>query len=157
MGFAKNKKKIRGEIVKWDCFGYLGYGEGRAVATYGEARLKNKSACRDICTRASACRLAHHENMNRRYPQLAQLVESTARIAHLRRLNIVDEVVSAMEHAVEAGIEDAIDVRDRLKVFRLDGITDHYRCGQFENIQNGLDKISPKAKRSIEKDVKQAS
>ena len=157
MGFAKHKKRIRGEIAKWGCFGYLGYGQGRAVAIYGEDKLSNRSACMDICTRASACRMAHHERMNIRYPQLAQLVESTARLAHLRKLDIVDQVVSAMEHAVSAGLEEAIDVQSRLKKFKIEKITDHYRCGQFENIQNGLDKISPGARGDSPKDVKHAS
>lgn len=157
MGFAKHKKRIRGEIAGWDCLGFFGYGQGRAVAIYGEERLKNKSACIDICSRASACRQAHHERMNRRYPQIAQLVESTARLAQLRKLNVVDEVVSAMEHAVEAELDGAIDIKARLQEFKVDTMTDHYRCGQFENIQNGLDKVSPKAKRSLKKNVKQAS
>jgi len=157
MGFAKHKKRIRGEIAKWNCFGYLGYGQGRAVSVFGEDRLNNKSACMDICTRASACRLAHHERMNVQFPQLAQLVESTARLAHVRRLNIVDQVVSAMEHAVDAGLGEAIDVKDRLAKFKVETMTDHYRCGQFENIQNGLDGISPEARGSSSRHIKRAS
>ena len=156
MGFAKKKKKIRESIAKWDCTGYFGYGQGRAVAQFGEDGLKGKSACQDICTRASACRLAHHERMNRRFPQLAQLVESAARLAQLRNLDVIDEVVNSMEHAVEMELEEAIEVRERLRAFKVNQITDHYRCGQFENIQNGLDKVPPGTKRSLD-DVKQAS
>jgi len=157
MGFAKKKRKIREAISKWKCFGYFGYGQGRAVALFGEEDMKKKSACIDICTRASACRLAHHRQMNIRYPQLGQLVESAARLAQLRRLNVVDEVVNAMESAVEMKIDEAVDVRKRLSVFRVDQMTDHYRCGQFENIQNGLDKASPDAKRAEPGDIAQAS
>ena len=149
MGFGKKRRKVREAISKWDCFGRFGYGQGRAVALFGEDELKGRSACLDICSRANACRLAHHEEMNRRFPQLAQLVESTARIAKLRNLDVVEEVVSAMEHAVDAGLEEAVEVKRRLSVFRIDQMTDHYRCGQFENIQNGLDKASPKTERQL--------
>ena len=147
MGFGKKRKKVRDAIEKWDCSGYFGYGQGRAVAVFGESAMNGKSACLDICTRANVCRLAHHEKMNRRFPQLAQLVESTARIARMRDLDVVSEVVSAMEHAVEAELEEAVEIRDRLSAFRIEQMTDHYRCGQFENIQNGLDKVSPKNER----------
>lgn len=149
MGFAKKKKKIRESISKWNCFGYFGYGQGRAVATFGETDMRRKSACLDICTRANACRTSHHENMNRRYPQLAQLVESSARLARLRSLDVVEEVVSAMESAVEMELEEAVEVHQRLSVFNVGQMTDHYRCGQFENIQNGLDKVPPTAERSL--------
>ena len=141
MGFGKKRRKIREAIAKWDCFGYFGYGQGRAVAVFGQDELKKKSACIDICTRANACRLAHHEKMNAKYPQLAQLTESSARIAQKRHLDVVSEVVSAMEHAAEMGVDEAVEIRARLQAFKVDQMTDHYRCGQFENIQNGLDKV----------------
>ena len=143
MGFGKKRRKIREAIDKWNCFGHFGYGQGRAVAVFGEDNLKKKSACLDICTRASACRLAHHEKMNVQYPQLGQLVETAARLAQKWNLIVVGEVVSAMEHALEMKIEEDVEVLDRLRVFKINQMTDHYRCGQFENIQNGLDKTSP--------------
>lgn len=157
MGFGKKRRKVREAISKWDCFGYFGYGQGRAVATFGEDDMKKRSACLDICTRANACRAAHHERMNRKFPQLAQLVESSARIAQLRKLDVVAEVVSAMEHAVEADLEEALEIKDRLSAFRIDQMTDHLRCGQFENIQNGLDKSPPDTERPRPEVVRDAS
>jgi len=143
MGFGKKKRQVREAIAEWECFGYLGYGQGRCVSQFGENHVPGKSACFDICTRASACRLEHHNKMNERYPQLGQLVEKTARIAELRQLDVVAEVVSAMDHAVELGLDEAVEVKKILGLFRIDTMTDHYRCGQFENIQDGLNKSKP--------------
>jgi hypothetical protein len=149
MGFGKKKRQVREAIAEWDCFGYLGYGQGRCVSQFGESHVPGKSACLDICTRASACRLEHHSKMNERYPQLAQLVEKTARIAEQRQLDVVAEVVSAMNHAVELGLDEANEVKKILGLFRIDTMTDHYRCGQFENIQDGLNKDKPGARSSL--------
>ena len=143
MGFGKKKRQIREAIEKWNCHGFLGYGQGRAVAEFGQDLMGSKSACLDICTRANTCRARHHELLNQRYPQLSQLVESTARIAQLRRLNVVNEVVTAMDHAVEMQIDEAVEVKQILEKFKITTMTDHYRCGQFENIQDGLDKVPP--------------
>ena len=157
MGFGKKKKKIREAIPKWGCFGYFGYGQGRAVAVFGESELKKRSVCIDVCSRANACRLAHHRRMDERYPQLGQLVETTARLAQTRKRDVVVEVVSAMDHAVDMQMDEAVDVRLRLNVFKLEHMTDHYRCGQFENIQNGLDGSDPGAERPLPDAIAQAS
>jgi hypothetical protein len=143
MGFGKKKRQVREAIAKWDCFGHLGYGQGRAVAQFGEKEMHGRSACLDICTRANACRLQHHDKMNEKYPQLGQLVETTSRVAQLRGLDVVGAVVSAMNHAVELGLDEANDVKHKLAMFKVNGMTDHYRCGQFENIQDGLSKVKP--------------
>lgn len=157
MGFGKKKRMVREGIAKWDCFGYLGYGQGRAVAQFGEKELHGKSACYDICSRASTCRDQHHDKMNERYPQLGQMVETASRIAKLRGLDVVAEVVSAMTHAVDLGIDEAQDVRHILDLFKIDGMTDHYRCGQFENIQDGLNKVKPGARSAVAEAQKKAS
>ena len=148
MGFGKKKRQVREAITEWDCFGYLGYGQGRCVSQLGDP-IPGKSACFDICTRASACRLEHHNKMNERYPQLGQLVEKTARIAELRKLDVVAEVVSAMDHAVELGLDEAVEVKKILGLFKIDTMTDHYRCGQFENIHDGLNKDKPGARSAL--------
>ena len=149
MGFGTRKRQVREAIAKWECFGYLGYGQGRCVGQFGEDYLGNRSACMDICTRASACRLEHHSKMNERYPQLARLVESTARIAESRQLDVVAEVVSAMNHAVELGLDEAGEIKRILGIFKIDSMTDHYRCGQFENIQDGLNKVAPGSRSAV--------
>lgn len=149
MGFGTKKRQVREAIAKWDCFGYLGYGQGRCVAQFGENHLPGRSACMDICTRASACRLEHHNKMNERYPQLAVLVKNTAGIADGRQLDVVAEVVSAMNHAVELGLDEACEVKRILDLFKINTMTDHYRCGQFENIQDGLNKTVPGSRSAV--------
>ena len=143
MGFGKKKRQIREAVEKWNCLGFLGYGQGRAVAEFGQKVMGGKSACYDFCTRANACRAEHHSKMDLRFPQLAQLLESTARIAQLRRLDIVKEVMSAMDNAVDMQHDEALEVKTVLERFKINTMTDHYRMGQFENIQDGLDKVPP--------------
>lgn len=149
MGFGTRKRQVREAIAKWECFGYLGYGQGRCVAQFGEDYMGNRSACMDVCTRASACRLEHHKKLNERYPQLTALVEHTAKIAEARQLDVVAEVVSAMDHAVELGLDEASEVKRILGLFRINTMTDHYRCGQFENIQDGLNKATPGSRSAV--------
>jgi len=143
MGFGKKKRQVREAIATWSCFGRFGYGEGRAVAQFGEDGMHGKSACADICNRANACRLSHRDEMNSRYPQLSQLVEATARIASIRGLDVSTEVIMAMRHAADMMLDEAVEVKRILGLFKVDDITDHYRCGHFENIHNGLHKASP--------------
>jgi hypothetical protein len=157
MGFGKKKRQVREAIAKWDCFGHLGYGQGRAVAQFGEREMHGRSACLDICTRASACRLQHHDKMNERYPQLGQIVETTSRLAQVRGLDVVAEVVSAMGHAVDLGLDEAADVKRILGLFKVKEMTDHYRCGQFENIQDGLGKAPPGSRIALDEAKKKAS
>jgi hypothetical protein len=87
--------------------------------------------------------------MNHRYPQLTVLVENTARIAQARQLDVVAEVVSAMDHAVELGLDEAGEVKRILGIFKINSMTDHYRCGQFENMQDGLNKVAPGARSAV--------
>lgn len=157
MGVASRRKQIKVAIEKWNCFGRFGYGQGRTVSMFGEECLRGKSACEDMCSRANACRAAHHRYMNDRYPQLAQLVVTTVKLSKLRELDPSHEVVSAMNNAAEMDLEEAVEIRERLKAFRISAMTDHFRCGQFENIQNGFEKVSPGYKRPIASDAKSAS
>lgn len=145
MGFGKKKRMVREAIASWDCFGSFGYGQGRAIAQFGEKEMGGKSACLDICNRANACRNRHHDLMNDRFPQLHKLVESVARIAQLRNLDLISEIVAAMDHAVDMNHPEALEVKRILSKFKIESMTDHYRCGQFENIQDGLNKSSPGA------------
>lgn len=149
MGFGTKKRQVREAITKWECFGYLGYGQGRCVSQFGDDYLPGRSACMDICTRASACRLEHHKKMDERYPQLAALVGNTARIAEARQLDVVAEVVSAMNHAVELDLQEANEVKRILGIFKITSMTDHHRCGQFENIQDGLNKVAPGSRSAV--------
>lgn len=143
MGFGKKKRQVRDAVSDWKCFGYFGYGEGKAVNQFGENSMSGKSACSDICNRANACRAIHHNKMNERFPILGQMVEVTSRIATVRNLNVVDQVMSAMNHAIEENLPEAIEVKKILSIFKVSKMTDHYRCGQFENIQDGLNSASP--------------
>lgn len=157
MGFGKKKRQVREAIAKWNCFGHLGYGQGRAVAQFGERDMHGRSACLDICTRANACRALHRDKMNERYPQLGQIVETTSRLAQARGLDVVAEVVSAMGHAVDLGLDEAVEVKHTLDLFKVDGMTDHYRCGQFENIQDGLSRLPPGSRGAVDEAKKKAS
>lgn len=157
MGFGKKRKQVREAIAKWDCFGHFGYGQGRAVAQLGEREMHGRSACLDICNRANACRLQHRDTMNNRYPQLGQIVETTSRLAQARGLDVVAEVVSAMGHAVDLGLDEAAEVKRILGLFKVDEMTDHYRCGQFENIQDGLSKATPGSRVALDEAKKKAS
>lgn len=149
MGFGTKKRQVREAIARWECFGYLGYGQGRCVAQFGEDYMPGRSACMDICTRASACRVEHRNKMNERYPQLTALLQNAARIAEARRLDVVAEVISAMEHAIELGLDEANEVKRILGLFKIETMTDHYRCGQFENIQDGLNKVAPGSRSAV--------
>lgn len=142
MGFAKKKKRVRSRIKEWGCHGFYGYGEGRAVADFGEDELRGRSACDDICTKRDSCRIFHHERMDRKYPMMAELVGKAALVAKYRGMSIDEKVSEAIEKAYESGASEAVDVISKLKEFNVTGYVDHYRSGQFENIQNGLDKVN---------------
>lgn len=157
MGFGTKKRQVREAIAKWECFGYLGYGQGRCVAQFGEGHMPGRSACMDICTRASACRAEHNIRMNQRYPQLAVLVKNAAGIAEARHLDVVAEVVSAMTHAVDLGLDEAAEVKRILGIFKINTMTDHHRCGQFENIQDGLNKVPPGSRSAVGEMLAKAS
>lgn len=157
MGFSKQKRKLRESIAKWDCNGYFGYGQGRGVTELGERPLRKKSVCLDVCTKVEQCRTRHHMRMDARYPQLEQIAANAMRQAQLHRRDIVKEIVEAMERSVELDIDEAVEVKAILEQFRVETMTDHYRAGQFENIQNGIDKQEPDFKRPIPALVKKAS
>jgi hypothetical protein len=48
-----------------------------------------------------------------------------------------------MQSALERGIPEAVKIFDRLKAYNVETMTDHYVCGQFDNIQNGLEGKEP--------------
>lgn len=157
MGFGKKKRQVREAIDKWKCFGYLGYGQGRAVSQFGAQVMGDKSACGDLCSRANDCRMKHHEMMNERYPQLAQLLAATTRIAHRLKKNPDAEVLSAMHHAADLGMDEAVSVKHTLALFKVKTMTDHHRCGEFENIQDGMDKVAPGTRNAVTNAAKIAS
>ena len=70
---------------------------------------------------------------------------------------MVTEVVSAMGHAVDLGLDEAADVKRILGLFKVQEMTDHYRCGQFENIQDGLSKAVPGSRVALDEAKKKAS
>lgn len=140
MGFGKERNKIRALIPKWNCFGKFGYGQGRAYEAFGEKPLKNKSTCIDLCPRSAECRAAHHAIMDARYPDLANIVTLAARIARNNGKDVARTVMAAVKLAEGNGVAGIAEIRRINETFKLDTATDHYICGQFENIQNGIEK-----------------
>ena len=143
MGYSAWRRKLRHSIEKeWRCLGYFGYGQGRAVAELGEDGMRGKSACYDICQYQQLCNRRHHARMDYKYPQLAAIARQAFKAARESGGDVVVEVVEAMERSVELEVEEAVEVQGILKRFGVDAMTDHYRAGQCENIQDGLDKKS---------------
>lgn len=157
MGFGKHKQRIRAAIRDWGCQGYLGYGHGRTLAQYDEKLLRGKSVCLDLCTKMDSCRRMHHQRMDARYPHLSQIVGNALKVSSLHKTDPVSEIVGAMERSVELDLDEALEVKRVTEQFGVKGITDHYRAGQFENIQNGLDKVEPRYRRPIPEEAKKAS
>jgi len=143
MGFNKRKRKLLDRVEGWDCFGYYGYGQGRAAAEFGEEYLGGKSVCLDLCKRAEECRSAHLAKMDQKYPLLAKLVHNAVKASRSRGRDPSKDVVLAMDEALSAGIPDAVAVQRKLHAYKVNRMTDHYRCGQFENIDNGFNVRSP--------------
>ncbi len=141
MGFNKVRRKIRESIRdRWHCLGFFGYGQGRSVAELGEEALRGKSTCFDICKFKDVCNRRHHLRMDRRFPQMAAITAQAVALSQRNGTDVVEEVVTAVTRAAELEIEEALEVKAILKRFEVESMTDHYRAGQFENIQDGLDK-----------------
>ena len=136
-------------IPKWGCLGRWGYGHGRSVKEHGEKWFKDVSVCQNLCPKSDACRQRHHLHMDQRYPEIAVLVHRTARRAKKMKAPIVESVIGAMNVAYGQKISGAAEIKMILSGFRVGDMTDHYVCGQFENIQNGLDGKDPGFQRPI--------
>jgi hypothetical protein len=87
--------------------------------------------------------------MDRRYPQLAQIVAAAARTAQREKVGPVKQIMEAMQRCHDLGLAEATEVKRIVQQFGVDSMTDHYRAGQFENIQNGLDGLRPEGERPI--------
>ena len=149
MGHASIRRKIVKTIPKWKCLGRWGYGQGRAIKEHGEKWFGDLSVCQDLCPQATVCRQRHHMNMDQRYPEIALIVHKTATRAAQMKMPIVHSVIGAMNVAYAQKIDGAEEIKQILLDFRVGDMTDHYICGQFENIQNGLDGKDPDFKRPI--------
>jgi len=149
MGFNKAKRRIRRAIDGWNCVGFFGYGHGRAAAVYGEDFLCGKSVCQDICKKVEECRRRHHLRMDSRYPQLCAIVAHAAKLAVTSGGDVNAEILSAMERATILEVEEAQEILQINRQFDVNLYTDHYRTGQFENIQNGIDRLVPTNKRPV--------
>ena len=126
--------------------GYFGYGQGRAVAEYGESAVADKAICFDVCVRSAKCREKHASRMDARFPELSQIVKKTIASAQQTGLPPVDLVISAMNVAVRRDSQEALRIKEGLKKFKVESMTDHYVYGQLENLDNGINKLSPDAK-----------
>lgn len=138
-----NKKKILKAIDKWNCFGYFGYGQGRAVAEFGVDEIGNESVCHKVCPKAEQCRGLHYVAMDKRFPAISEIVKKTAVLARQTGLPIVPSVTSAMITAAKMNNPEALRIQEGLKKYQVSSMTDHYVYGQFENLENGLEKRSP--------------
>jgi hypothetical protein len=141
MGYSKWRNRIQKSIDKWNCFGYFGYGHGRAVNQFGESVVQNRSVCTSMCPSNNDCRAKHHAKMDLEYPDLARLVQGVVEKCQETKAPVVRMVVEAMAMAEANGIPSAVEVKKRLIQYGIEGMTDHYICGQFTNIQNGLNAV----------------
>ena len=149
MGHANVRRKIAKAIPSWGCLGYFGYGHGRTVRDFGEKYVKDLSVCQELCSEAESCRMSHHGRMDKRYPQIADIVHKAAARAHRAKIPVVKTVLIAMRLARKREIPGADEIFRILREFRVGEMTDHFVCGQFQNIQNGLDGQLPANERPI--------
>ena len=87
--------------------------------------------------------------MDKRYPEVADLVHMVAKKAIDAKQPVVKSVVAAMNVALGKDMPEVKEIVRILVGFGVADITDHYICGQFENIQNGLDGSEPNFRRPI--------
>ena len=94
-------------------------------------------------------RRLHHIRMDARYPQVSSIVAYAARSASKEKKDVAEEVVYALERAAELDVEEAQQIVAVNQQFGVEMMTDHYRSGQFENIQNGVDGRTPEHRRPL--------
>jgi hypothetical protein len=149
VGHSSVQRKIVKTIPKWGCLGYWGHGHGRSVKEHGEKWFKELSVCQDLCPQSDTCRRKHHDRMDQRFPAIADIVHKAAGHANKMKMPIVQSVIGAMNVAYAQKTEGVEEIKAILIGFRVEDMTDHYVCGQFENIQNGLDGKEPAFSRPI--------
>lgn len=149
MALGKVRHRIRSKIPSWKCYGYFGYGHGRAMVEVGDKQIRGRSVCSDFCKEVDGCRAAHHSRMDARYPEVAKVVRETARAAEEMKRPIVSSVIAAMQVAEKRNVPGIGEMRRIISQHRVAEMTDHYTCGQFENIQNGIEKKDPQFLRPI--------
>lgn len=140
-----SKSEIRDAIKTWGCLGKFGFGQGKAVATFGEEKA-GEGVCYRVCPKSDECRDLHHDNMDILYPEVADLVKRTVINATQAGIPVMPTVVSAMNIAVKRKMPEAIRIRQGLTKYRVDGMVDHYVFGQLENLDNGVSGRSPNTK-----------
>lgn len=143
------KHKIRESIPGWGCLGKYGYGQGRAVAEFGESAIGDRAICQDVCPKNQECSNMHYKMMDERFPLITDIVHKTVVSAKAAGLPVVNMVVSAMNVAVKRDNVEALRIREGLKRYNVDTMTDHYIYGQFENLERGYNRESPDAKPTL--------
>ena len=88
--------------------------------------------------------------MDVRFPVIAEVVKTAAREAATMGKPVRVTVATAMRVAESRGIEGIKEIRAVLDSIRVKDVTDHYVCGQFENIQNGLLRREPTFVRKVD-------
>ena len=149
MGVRKHRLRIKKSISGWKCEGYFGYGHGRAISQYGEDRVGKMSVCVDLCPIKDTCRAKHHSRMDGRYPEIAEIVHKSATGAAQAKQSVIRTVITAMRIAESRDVSGTKEIRAILSQFGIKEMTDHYMCGQFENIQNGLDGLPATSVRPV--------
>lgn len=140
---SKLKQAIKAAVLEWKCLGYYGYGQGRAAATFGEEELGQTVVCHDVCPKAKECRQKHCVTMDKRFPTVAEIVRRTIFEVRGKNIDPVQAIVVAMGVAANRDEPEAKRIQEGLKKFGVPVITDHYVYGQFENLDNGINKRPP--------------
>lgn len=149
MGYGKERAHIKKKIKSWGCSGFFGYGHGRAIRDFGHKPVETRSVCLQICPQGDVCRLEHHSKMDAQFPELAEIVGRTVMTAqHLGR-PVAESVGAIMKIAEKRNLPGVERIRKTMNALKIVDITDHYVCGQLENIQNGLEGIAPDAPCSL--------
>lgn len=148
----KYKLRIREKISSWNCFGYFGYGQGRAGVEYQKDELGNELVCHNICKKSEECHKQHCRNMDVRFPIVSNIVRHTlyeVKKVEKSEVSPVQAVVVAMTVAANRNEPEALKIKEGLKKFQVPVMTDHYMYGQLENLDNGLNKRDPRTPPSI--------
>lgn len=143
MSSLKIKNKIKDKIGSWKCLTHYGYGHGRALSEFGQRPIRSFSVCRDLCPRREECRKVHHAKMDKQYPEISGLVAAVVTKALEKGEDVVRSIVRAMQSARDKNFPGTDKISRKLEKYGIEDMTDHYVCGEFDNIQNGIDGADP--------------
>jgi hypothetical protein len=137
-----DKKKVLDVINEANCFGYFGYGQGKAATVLGD-ELGETSVCFDVCPKSMKCRQSHCSRMDSLYPEVAKIVKKTIQECTESQVTPVEAIVWAMAYAASKDVLEACKIQEGLKRFGVNIMCDHYIYGQLENLDNGINSRDP--------------